>query len=155
MDVDSILTFAESIRNCKGNIFVFGNGGSSATASHLAVDLTKGCEIPTICLNDSVPILTAYSNDISYSMAFSKYIEVMGKKGDVAIGISGSGESDNVVCGLIRAKQMGITTLSLTGNKGGRALFNSDFGIVVDSMDMQEIEDSHMVIVHILYRLLK
>src|SRR5437667_2418165 len=107
-------------------IFIMGNGGSAATASHFALDLAKNTIMPgaprvkAISLTDHVPLITACSNDTAYEYVFAEQLANMIEPGDVVIGISTSGNSPNVVNALRLAKQVGATTIGLLGAKGGK-----------------------------------
>jgi D-sedoheptulose 7-phosphate isomerase len=138
-------------------VFLFGNGGSAATASHLAVDLGKGLQGPggsrlkALCLADAVPMMTAWANDTDYSRIFAEQLVNFVRPGDIAIAISGSGNSPNVLQGAIAASERGAQTIGLTGHPGGRLKDLVDLCIVVPSSNMQHIEDCHMVLAHVIY----
>ncbi len=138
-------------------VFLFGNGGSAATASHIAVDLIKGTAQPgkprlkVITLNDGIPTLTAYANDYGYETVFAGPLEALAEPGDVAIGISGSGNSPNVLRAMDVARERKLTTIGLTGYEGGRLKDKVDVCIIVPSHSMQRIEDAHLVILHIVF----
>src|SRR5436190_4432941 len=107
-------------------IFIMGNGGSAATASHFALDLAKNTIMPgaprlkAISLTDHVPLITAWSNDIAYEYVFAEQLTNMIEPGDVAIGISTSGNSPNVINALCLAKRLGAATIGLLGAEGGK-----------------------------------
>ena len=136
-------------------VIMMGNGGSAALASHFAVDLGKGTASPgrrrfrVLSIVDNTPVMTAYANDISYADVFSEQIRTLARPGDVVLGISGSGNSPNVLNGLKAARQAGATTIVLTGYKGGRAIELADVTLVVPSDDMQHIEDCHLMLAHL------
>ncbi len=138
-------------------VFLFGNGGSAATASHIAVDFLKGTAKPdkprlkVITLNDGIPILTAYANDYGYETVFAGPLEALAEPGDVAIGISTSGNSANVLRAMDVARERGLTTVGLTGFQGGRLKDKVDLCIIVPSESMQQIEDAHLVILHAIF----
>lgn len=138
-------------------VFLFGNGGSAATAAHFAVDLGKGLRGPggarmkAHCLVDSVPTLTAWANDTDYSRVFAEQIVNFAHKGDVAVAISGSGNSPNVLEGVKAAARAGAFTIGLTGYRGGRLKDLVDLFLVIPSDNMQHIEDMHMVVAHAIY----
>jgi len=143
-------------------IFACGNGGSSATASHFIEDLSKGVELPPGCrrfraisLVDSVPILTAYANDLGYEHVFSEPLRNLARAGDVLLVISGSGRSANVLQAMEAARQAGATVIGLTGRDGGEMKALADLSLVVPAESMQQIEDAHLVIAHALYMDLK
>ena len=148
-------------------VFLFGNGGSAALASHLATDLAKGTHFPgppslknvrrlkAISLTDNVPLMTAWSNDLSYEDVFAGQMENLLRARDVAFGISGSGNSPNVLCALQLARRTGATTIGLTGCGGGKMKALLDCAIVVPSNHMQQVEDAHLILAHLLFLDLK
>jgi D-sedoheptulose 7-phosphate isomerase len=137
-------------------IFFFGNGGSASTASHFVADIGKatirgdGRRFRCIALVDNVETVTAWANDTEYSRVFSEQLATLGKPGDVAIGISGSGNSPNVLKAMETAKQLGIRTVGLTGMGGGKLKDLVEVPIVVPSRSMQHVEDVHLLIGHLL-----
>ena len=138
-------------------VFLMGNGGSAANATHIAEDLQKGVKQCTgrrfkvIALTDSVPIITAWANDLQYDQVFVQQIESLLDPGDVVIAISGSGNSPNIVNAVERANAMGAVTIGWTGMGGGRLAQVAHKSIVVASDNMQRIEDVHMVLGHLVY----
>ncbi len=143
-------------------IFTFGNGGSAALASHMAADLGKATHIPgppellklkrlkVLALNDCIPLLTAWSNDASYEVAFASQLENFVQPGDVAFGISGSGNSPNVLRALELARKAGATTVGFTGCGGGKMKALLDCPVVMPSDNMQLVEDAHVIGGHLL-----
>ncbi len=148
-------------------LFVFGNGGSAALASHMASDLGKATHVPgpaslqgvkrlkVLALTDNVPLLTAWANDSSYENAFAGQMENFIQAGDVALAISGSGNSPNVLRALELARRAGATTVGLAGCGGGRMKDLLDCPIVVPSHNMQQVEDAHLVLAHMIFLDLK
>jgi D-sedoheptulose 7-phosphate isomerase len=138
-------------------LFLFGNGGSAALASHIACDIGKGTiaahrkRLKTIALTDNVALITAWANDKAYEEIFSEQLQSLAEGGDIALAISGSGNSPNVIRGLEAARRMGIQTLVLTGFEGGRAKPLADFCLVVPSDSMQHIEDAHLCATHAIF----
>jgi len=138
-------------------VFVFGNGGSAATASHFAVDLGKGLQGPgglrlkAHSLVDAVPAMTAWANDTDYSRIFSEQLINFVNPGDVVIAISGSGNSPNVLQGVAAATERQALTIGLTGFQGGKLKDLVDFCVIVPSENMQQIEDLHMILAHVIY----
>ncbi len=146
-------------------LFIFGNGGSAALASHLACDLGKGTHSPNpgrlemggikrlkvISLTDNVPMLSAWANDSSYEDVFAEQMANFIRAGDVAFGISASGNSPNVVRALELARGVGAVTIGITGFQGGRMKGLLDWDIVVPSENMQQIEDAHLVLAHLIF----
>lgn len=139
-------------------IFSMGNGGSGATASHVAGDYVKGASFGLskrfrfICLNDNIPALMAISNDISYDAIFEEQLKNFAKQGDLVIGLSGSGNSKNVVNALQWAKKQGIKTAALTGYKGGECAAIADISVHIPIADMEIVEDLHMMVFHAIKR---
>ncbi len=137
-------------------IFIMGNGGSASTASHFACDINKGCcldldkKFKVICLNDNIPTLLAYANDLDYASVFVEPLINFFRSGDLVIGISGSGNSENVVRAIRYASENGGKTIGLTGYSGGKLGQLVDIAYVAASDDMQKIEDVHMIIVHMI-----
>jgi D-sedoheptulose 7-phosphate isomerase len=144
-----------------GTLYIFGNGGSAALASHLACDFGKGTvtagrqRFRTISLSDNVPLMTALANDLAYEDIFSEQLADLAKKGDAVLAISGSGNSPNVVKGLEMARKMGLRTLGVTGYSGGRVKPLSDLCFVVPSDNMQHIEDIHLAATHAIFRAIR
>lgn len=148
-------------------VFTFGNGGSAALASHLAADLGKGTHIPgspsltgvkrlkAHSVVDNVPMLTAWANDTNYADVFSGQLENFIQPGDVAFGISGSGNSANVLRALELARGIGATTVGLTGCGGGKMKALLDIPIVVPSHHMQQVEEAHVILAHLIFLDLK
>jgi D-sedoheptulose 7-phosphate isomerase len=138
-------------------IFVLGNGGSAATASHFVVDMVKGTLDPSkprfkvMCLNDNVPTLTALGNDVGYDRVFVDPLLALAEPGDVVIAISGSGNSPNVIAALQVARQAGMMTIGLSGESGGRLKELVDIAVLAPSGSMQLIEDAHLVILHAIF----
>ncbi|MBI5664160.1 MAG: SIS domain-containing protein [Nitrospirae bacterium] len=142
------------------HVFIMGNGGSGSTASHFACDINKGScfnlekKFKVICLNDNVPTMLAYANDLSYSKVFVEQLKNFLQSDDVVIGISGSGNSENVVQAISYAKENGARTVGLTGFDGGRLSKIVDVRLVAGINDMQKVEDVHMIVVHMLMQYL-
>jgi phosphoheptose isomerase len=142
-------------------IFIMGNGGSAATASHFANDLNKAASsdarkrFRAIALTDNVPLLTAWGNDLSYEDIFVEQLKNLYSNGAVVIGISGSGNSPNVLKALRFAKDEGGTTIGFTGYQGGEVKGIVDECIVVPSHCMQQIEDVHLVLEHLICTVLR
>jgi D-sedoheptulose 7-phosphate isomerase len=139
-----------------GTVFLFGNGGSGATASHMYCDLAKGVSHPlekgmrVICLNDNIPGMMAYANDISWDDIFVEPMKNLIKKGDLAIGISGSGNSMNVVKALEYARDVGAQTVAWCGYDGGKIHRLADISVHAEINDMEVVEDVHLVLNHCL-----
>jgi len=138
-------------------LFMFGNGGSAALASHFACDIGKGTiagnrkRLKTVALTDNVTLITAWANDKAYDAIFAEQLESLAEKGDIALAISGSGNSPNVIRGLEAARRLGAETLVLTGFEGGRGKALADLCLVVPSDSMQLIEDAHLCATHAIF----
>ena len=139
-----------------GNIYTFGNGGSGASASHAAGDFLKGASFglekrfKMVCLNDNLPALMAIANDIGYDAIFEEQLKNFIGPHDLVIGISGSGNSENVLRAIALAKSKGVKTAGLTGFKGGKLAQMADISVHAPVMDMEVTEDVHMVIFNII-----
>jgi D-sedoheptulose 7-phosphate isomerase len=138
-------------------IFLFGNGGSAALASHLACDLGKGTvngsgrRFRVLSLTDNVPLMTAWANDAHYEDIFAEQLENYVRPQDIAFAISGSGNSPNVLNALKTARRAGAVTIGLGGFQGGQMKNLCDLCLVVPSDNMQMIEDLHLCIAHALF----
>lgn len=145
------------------NVFVFGNGGSAALASHFACDLGKGTitegnghkRFRVLSLTDNLPLLTAWANDSSYEMVFAEQLRNFIRPMDVAFAISGSGNSANVLCAMEVAREAGAFTVGLTGFQGGKMRSLCDLCIVVPSDNMQIIEDFHLAVAHAIFSVVR
>ncbi|MDD3228849.1 MAG: SIS domain-containing protein [Oscillospiraceae bacterium] len=142
------------------DIYIFGNGGSAATASHYANDFNKGIsekvgkKFRMHCLCDNFPTVMAIANDISYDEVFRFQLEGVLRSDDLVIGISGSGNSKNVINAIEYAKSINCKTLGITGYHGGKLKGLSDYHMDTMVDDMQITEDLHMVFDHMMYRAL-
>ena len=138
-----------------GRLFFFGNGGSAAEAQHLAAEfvnrfMMERPPLPAIALTTDTSILTSISNDYAFDEIFSKQLRALGREGDVAIGLSTSGNSHNVINAFDVAKEMGIKTVAFTGNDGGAMAKIADFALIVPSASTPRIQEVHMLVGHIL-----
>ncbi len=138
-----------------GTLFLCGNGGSAADAQHLAAELVsrlrmERAAIPALALTTDTSVLTAMANDYDYTQTFSRQVEAFGKKGDVLLGISTSGNSKNVVEAMKMAGEKGLYRIGLLGKDGGNLKDFVDLAIVVPSADTQRIQEGHITIGHIL-----
>ena len=148
-------------------VFLFGNGGSAALASHCAADLGKGTHCPgpesmakvkrlrVLSLTENTAVLTAWANDLEYSTVFASQMESLIRPRDVAFGISGSGNSANVLRALELARRLGAVTVGLAGFGGGKMKSLLDCAIVVPSDHMQRVEDAHLILAHMIFLDLK
>jgi len=136
-------------------IFFFGNGGSASTASHMAQDLAKLTIVEgrkrfrTHSLADHMSVILAVGNDLSFSEIYAEQIKSQGREGDVAVGISGSGNSPNVLRALEEAHKLHMTTVGFIGMGGGKMKALCDVPILVPSSNMQHIEDLHHIMLHL------
>lgn len=158
-----VVNVAELLRDTRdngGTIYTMGNGGSGATASHMAGDLNKGASygrrerFKAMCLNDNYATFAALANDHGYSEVFVEQLKNFLLPGDLVIGFSGSGNSANVVKAIQYARTHGARTLAVTGFDGGRLRDCAEHGFHVAVDDMQICEDLHMVLVHVLLKML-
>ncbi len=151
-----LLREARERGNC---VFVFGNGGSATTASHFACDLGKGTvregvpRFRVVTLHD-IATFSAYANDHGYETVFAEPLKNLARPRDVAVGISASGNSPNVLRAVEAAREMGLQTVGITGYRGGKLKELVDLCIVVPADDMQWIEDMHLAILHAVFRAL-
>jgi len=142
-------------------IFVFGNGGGSATSAHFVCDLAKGTaakgrkRLRALSLADNMPLLTAWANDTDYTNTFGEQLLNHVRSGDIAIGLSGSGMSPNIISAFEVANEAGACSILLSGFEGGKAVEIAQESIVVPSNDMQQIEDVHLMLCHIIFRCLR
>jgi len=154
--VNRVMNVLEEARLSGKRIFVCGNGGSASTASHYCCDFNKGInETKEVkynfeCLSDNVPTMMAVANDFSYDEIFRYPLRNKMSVGDVFIGISGSGNSMNVVNAMEYAKQIGGITIAIVGYSGGKLKEMADYSIHVNVDDMQIAEDLHIVLDHMM-----
>lgn len=148
---------AEALLECQRQdrtIFVLGNGGSAATASHFACDLAKGTQTPgqrpfrVIPLTDNVPLLTAWGNDSSYERVFAEQLATLVRERDIVVIISASGNSPNVLRAAAVANERGAITIAWTGESGGRLAPLVDIVVRVPLSSMEQVEDAHLIIAH-------
>jgi D-sedoheptulose 7-phosphate isomerase len=162
-NLSRLLDVVKLISHCfeAGNkLFFFGNGGSAADAQHLAAEFVNRYimdrpPLPAIALTTDTSILTSVSNDFSFSEVFAKQLKALGKEGDVAVGISTSGTSPNIIKAFEVAKEMGMKTIALTGNDGGSLVKIADVSLVVPSSSTPRIQEVHILIGHILCELVE
>lgn len=154
--INEVMNVFEAARKEGRKIFICGNGGSAATAAHFASDFNKGVseslnmKYNFECLSDNVPMMMAVANDISYDEVFRMPLKNKMKAGDVYVGISGSGNSRNVVNGMDYAKSIGGVTVAIVGYSGGKLKEMADHCIHVNIDNMQIAEDLHMVMDHLM-----
>lgn len=141
-----------------GRLYLFGNGGSAADAQHIAAEfvnrlLIERPPLPAVALTTDSSVLTSIANDYSYNEVFVKQIKAFGRQGDVAWGISTSGNSPNVIHALRAAKNMGMKTITMTGSGGGEARGMADILLEVDSKSCVRIQEVHITFGHIICEL--
>lgn len=144
-------------------IFIFGNGGSAAAASHFACDLSKGTLVGdngqkrfrVMALTDNVPLMTAWANDSSYERIFAEQLRNFVTGGDLAFAISASGNSPSVLQALQVARDAGATTIGLTGFKGGKMAGLCNICVIIPSDNMQIIEDFHVSVTHAVFSVIR
>ena len=146
--------------NQGGKVIVFGNGGSAADSQHMVAELVGRFKkerkaLPAISLTTNTSTITALSNDYGYDISFKRQLEALGKKGDIAIGISTSGKAKSVIDALKAAKSMGLATVGLTGKDGGALKNAADLSLIVKSNDTPRIQEAHILIIHILCELVE
>lgn len=159
LDLDAVSQAIEWFREARAqrrSIFVAGNGGSQATAAHFVCDMVKGASFGQdtrfriLALNESMPTVTAYSNDVGYHDAIVEQLKNFAQPGDLYMAISGSGNSPNVIRAMEYANSIGCRTLALTGCDGGKLGAAAALNIHVREPHMGRIEDAHHVICHMI-----
>jgi D-sedoheptulose 7-phosphate isomerase len=157
-DVIDVLLSANYVGS---TVFTLGNGGSAATASHFACDLAKGTITPgrprfrVMALTDNVPLMTAWSNDVAYDDVFADQLSGLIGRGDVVVAFSGSGNSPNVLRAVELARRMGGITIGFSGFAGGRLSTLVDVAVVVPCDCMEQIEDVHLTLCHLICTVLR
>ncbi|MBU1709037.1 MAG: D-sedoheptulose 7-phosphate isomerase [Proteobacteria bacterium] len=159
----NIITLVEKIiatMHEGGKLLIFGNGGSAADAQHMAAEfinrfLINRAPLPAIALTTDTSVITSISNDFSYDDIFVKQIQALGKKGDLALGISTSGNSPNVVKAVETAMDMGIYTAVLTGGTGGILIDKADLCLNVPTSFTPNIQESHIWAIHLICQLVE
>ena len=157
-NVGPVLLAAQAISEALGagsKLLVFGNGGSAADAQHLSCELVgrfqkERAAIPAIALTVDTSVLTSIANDYSFKQVFARQVEALGRPGDVAVGISTSGESPNVVMALQVARANGLKTVALTGRDGGTVGRTADIHVNVPDENTQRVQEVHQTLIHVL-----
>ena len=156
-EVVSLIAKAFSTGN---KVLLFGNGGSASDASHIAGEfvnrfILERPGLPAIALNTDAAVMTSIANDYDFSEVFARQVKALGQEGDVAIGISTSGTSPNVVKAIAAAKDLGIRTVVLTGNKnkGGKLAGMAEYAFVVPSSETPRIQEVHITLGHAICQL--
>jgi D-sedoheptulose 7-phosphate isomerase len=154
--VGQAIEWFRDARDSSRHVFVCGNGGSAATASHFACDIVKGCSFNRdkrfriMALTDQLPTITAYANDVGYDVVFVEQLKNFAQAGDLFMAISGSGNSPNVVRAMEYANSIGCRTIALTGRDGGQLGPRAQLNIQVPVQHMGRIEDAHMNVCHMI-----
>jgi D-sedoheptulose 7-phosphate isomerase len=152
-----VIEILKSAREQRKQIFLIGNGGSAGTASHFMNDLLKGTAAPgkprmrAIALTDNIPTMLAYANDQNYDCIFAEQLDALAEPGDLLVAFSGSGRSPNIIQALDTARARGMTTIGFTGREGGEMPPRCDVCIIVPCQPMEQIEDAHVVLTHLIY----
>ena len=138
-----------------GKVLIFGNGGSAADSQHFAAELVgrfkkERAGLAAIALTVNTSTLTAIANDYGYDVVFARQVEALGVKGDIAVGLSTSGNSKNVIEAFRKARKLGMVTIGLVGRDGGKLKDECDIAIIVRSNDTPRIQEAHITIIHIL-----
>lgn len=159
-EVDEFINVMLQARDRGSHIYTMGNGGSAATASHFCCDFNKGMsykqdkKFRLICLNDNIPTMMAYANDVSYENVFVEQLKNFLREDDVVIGISGSGNSKNIINAIDWANKNGGITVGLTGFGGGKLKQIAKHSVNTNIEDMQITEDVHMMLCHMIYSIM-
>ena len=161
--VPNIEKAARAISDCLrsgGKILVFGNGGSAADSQHMAAELVGRFKkerkaLAAIALTTNTSTLTAIANDYGYDVLFSRQIEALGRPGDVAVGISTSGNSSNVIKAVDKARSMKLITIGITGGEGGKLGSACDTVITARAKDTPRVQECHIAIIHALCELVE
>src|SRR5215472_7768051 len=156
--LQQVLSLLEAAYQHGHRIFIVGNGGSAATASHFALDLAKNTimagapRVKALSLTDHVPLITAWSNDKAYEHIFAEQLINMIEPGDAVIGISASGNSLNIINALHVARESQAKTIALLGAHGGRIKHMVDAYVLAPGQNIEQEEDAHLILAHIITR---
>ena len=155
----AVAAVADAVRR-GGKLLVFGNGGSAADAQHLAAELVGRLErervaIAAVALSTDTSILTAVANDFGFERVFARQIEALGSRGDVAVALSTSGDSKNVLAAVAAARERGLTVIALTGRDGGLLGRRADIHVNVPDADTARAQEVHRTLLHILCELVE
>ena len=160
--VDTLMAAAERIKRCLaggGRLLLFGNGGSAADAQHIAAEFINRFQmdrrpLAALALTTDTSVITSIGNDYHFDQIFRKQVEALGRTGDIAMGISTSGNSPNVVLAMEKAREMGLATIGFTG-RGGKLATLSDILFAVSSDVTARIQETHITMAHILCELVE
>lgn len=159
-EISQVMNVLENARLARKRIFICGNGGSASTASHFECDFNKGIsydqeiKYDIECLSDNVPMMMAIANDIGYEDIFVVPLKNKLKLGDIVIGISGSGNSENVIRAFYYANEAGAETIAFTGYNGGKLKEIAKYNIHAAVENMQITEDIHLILNHMMMYIL-
>lgn len=153
--VETVIERLIQAYKCGGKVLICGNGGSAAEAQHIAGELVGRFRIerdglPAIALTANDSIITAIANDCGYSQVFSRQVKTLARPGDVLVGLSTSGNSQNVVQAFHAAREMGVFTICFTGGTGGESARAADIALIIPSAHTPHIQEAHLVIGHII-----
>ena len=153
--LDQVITLLCESLSSGHKILIFGNGGSASQAQHFSAELVNKflrvrSPLPAISLTTDTSVLTSIANDFSFDLVFSRQVEALGEKGDVAIGLSTSGNSPNIIYAFEAARKKGLKTVAITGNGGGKMAAVCDYLLDVPSDVTPRIQEVHLLILHIL-----
>ncbi|MBK8047609.1 MAG: SIS domain-containing protein [Anaerolineales bacterium] len=154
--IDHVVELLDQARREGRQVFVFGNGGSASTATHMACDLGKNTIVPgmprlrVLSLNDNVALFSALSNDCGYENVFAEQLSSLVQRGDIVVAISASGNSPNVLKAIALAKDYGAITVGMSGYNGGKLAKMVDHPIVVQNHCIEQIEDIHLMVEHMM-----
>ncbi|MBK8946209.1 MAG: D-sedoheptulose 7-phosphate isomerase [Ignavibacteriae bacterium] len=154
-DIEKACEMVLNVLDSKNKIILMGNGGSAADAQHIAAEFTGRYKVerkglPAIAITTDTSALTAIGNDYGYQHVFERQVEALAQPGDLVIGISSTGNSENVVNAFSKAKEMNCKTLGLSGKGGGKFNIKCDLNIVVPSNDTPRVQEMHILIGHIM-----
>ena len=140
-------------QDCK--ILVFGNGGSASQAQHFSAELVNRFQqdrsaLAALALTTDTSALTSIANDMTFEFVFSRQIQALGKKGDIALGLSTSGNSPNMIQAFVSARELGLLTVALTGRSGGELAAQTDLLLAVDSQATPRIQEVHLLLLHLM-----
>ncbi len=162
-NITHILDIAQAVIDClkkNGKVIIFGNGGSASDSQHIAAEFVGRFKkdrtaLAAISLTTNTSVLTSLANDYGYEIIFARQIEALGKKNDIAIGLSTSGKAKNVTLGIKQAQKMGIKTIALTGSGGEELAKLADLSLLVPSSVTARIQEAHITIGHIICELVE
>jgi len=162
-NIETIISISDLIVETIGSkktVYIAGNGGSASDAQHFAAELIGRFQkergaYPSVCLNTDTSILTAVGNDYGFDKIFARQLEGLGKQDEVFIGISTSGNSENIVLAMEAAKKQGLKTIALLGRNGGKIKNMVDYPLVVSHEETARTQEAHITIIHILCKIIE